>query len=264
MTGSLEKPPSAKTAEDLVDEVPAALRRLGEDRSLYRTIFEVLPGPVFFAPPDGRRASPNLAAAELFLRDRGRAGGEVALSELPWLAAALGGFLASHASDRKEEVEAATPRGYRRFALSLRRLTGSAQELAGVLVSLDDLTERKAAEERLRLAGQLAAHGQVAKDLAHEVNNPLACIQSNLEVLRSEHETAAERFPALDLQDFAQAIDAAREGVERIALVVRDVEAALAARWQEEGARQVGDPSPGDARAPGRVPSTPENPQETP
>jgi len=65
----------------------------------------------------------------------------------------------------------------------LRRADGGA---AGVVAIFQDLTERKRVEEQLRRADRLAALGQLAANIAHEVRNPLAAISGAVEVLRED------------------------------------------------------------------------------
>jgi signal transduction histidine kinase len=66
-----------------------------------------------------------------------------------------------------------------------RRLVGS--------ISFD-ITERIRAEEVLRKTESLAAAGQMASLVAHEINNPLACLTNSLFLLRSEPLTTAGRY----------------------------------------------------------------------
>jgi signal transduction histidine kinase len=65
----------------------------------------------------------------------------------------------------------------------LRRTDGGA---AGLVAIFQDLTERKRVEEQLRRADRLAALGQLAANIAHEVRNPLAAISGAVEVLRED------------------------------------------------------------------------------
>jgi len=63
-------------------------------------------------------------------------------------------------------------------------LRGEGGKPVGVVAIFQDLTERKQVEEQLRRADRLAALGQLAANIAHEVRNPLAAISGSVEVLR--------------------------------------------------------------------------------
>jgi two-component system sensor histidine kinase PilS (NtrC family) len=53
----------------------------------------------------------------------------------------------------------------------------------GLIAIFQDLTERKQVQEQLRRADRLAALGQLAANIAHEIRNPLAAISGSVEVL---------------------------------------------------------------------------------
>jgi two-component system sensor histidine kinase PilS (NtrC family) len=65
-------------------------------------------------------------------------------------------------------------------------LRGADGNVAGIVAIFQDLTERKRVEDRLRRADRLAALGQLAANIAHEVRNPLAAISGAVEVLRED------------------------------------------------------------------------------
>ncbi len=56
----------------------------------------------------------------------------------------------------------------------------------GWLVVLDDRTEQKALEDSLRQQDKLAAVGQLAAGIAHEIRNPLASISGSVQMMLSE------------------------------------------------------------------------------
>src|SRR5204862_7351828 len=55
-----------------------------------------------------------------------------------------------------------------------------------VLAVARDVTERKRMESRLLLSDRMASLGTLAAGVAHEINNPLAYVISNLDLLDQE------------------------------------------------------------------------------
>jgi two-component system, NtrC family, sensor histidine kinase PilS len=70
---------------------------------------------------------------------------------------------------------------------------------AGVVAIFQDLTERKQVQEQLRRADRLAALGQLAANIAHEVRNPLAAISGSVEVLREDLDITETTRELLDI-----------------------------------------------------------------
>lgn len=99
----------------------------------------------------------------------------------------------------------------------------------GVGAILTDRTDAERAARRLQLAARLEALGFLTAGIAHEVNNPLAYIRSNLAQLEelAESVAASPGVEALDpkLRDLGrETVDVVmetREGVERIAALVK-------------------------------------------
>jgi PAS domain S-box-containing protein len=65
-------------------------------------------------------------------------------------------------------------------ASPVRDSTGQA---IGTVIQVQDITERKRTEERLRRIERMAAAGQLAASLAHEINNPLSSVINVLYLL---------------------------------------------------------------------------------
>jgi two-component system sensor histidine kinase PilS (NtrC family) len=66
-------------------------------------------------------------------------------------------------------------------------------KLRGYLIAFQDLTEIKRLEREVRLKEKLAAIGEMAAHLAHEIRNPLSSISGSAQVLMSEGSMAPEQ-----------------------------------------------------------------------
>jgi PAS domain S-box-containing protein len=82
-----------------------------------------------------------------------------------------------------------------------------------------DITERKAAEERLRDQAALARVGQMAAVVAHEVRNPLAGIKAALQVIMSRRPSNDADLPVM--RDIIARMDALAELIHDLLLFAR-------------------------------------------
>ncbi len=90
--------------------------------------------------------------------------------------------------------------------------TDSSGEVVGWVASIMDITESKRVEEQLKKVEKLAAAGQLAASLAHEINNPLSTITNALYLLKIRS----------DLDDgAADLVKVAASELERVASIVR-------------------------------------------
>jgi two-component system NtrC family sensor kinase len=103
-----------------------------------------------------------------------------------------------------------------------------------VLFLVQDITQRKGLEQHLIQSDRLAALGTLAAGVAHEVNNPLSYVSSNLnfiaegmaELLGVLEKPAGALDPAplkRSVKELADALAEAREGTARILRVVGDL-----------------------------------------
>jgi signal transduction histidine kinase len=100
-----------------------------------------------------------------------------------------------------------------------------------VVVHYRDVTEQRQLEARLRQSERLASLGQLASGAAHEINNPLGFVISNLRSIISE----TERSEPL-LSDVREIAADALDGAERVSSIVR---ALRAMARQQTGAIEV-------------------------
>jgi two-component system sensor histidine kinase PilS (NtrC family) len=70
---------------------------------------------------------------------------------------------------------------------------------AGFLVTFQDLTDIKKLERDARLQQRLAAVGEMAAGIAHEIRNPLASMSGSIQILRDELPLSAEQEQLMDI-----------------------------------------------------------------
>jgi signal transduction histidine kinase/ligand-binding sensor domain-containing protein/ActR/RegA family two-component response regulator len=114
---------------------------------------------------------------------------------------------------------------WRRCELSGRRIDLGDGPV--VVVTGRDVTERDRLRAKLLLSDRMASLGTLAAGIAHEINNPLAYVSANLEVV-AESLSAAPAVPPpepdaqrAERDELLAAIGDAREGAERVRKIVR-------------------------------------------
>ena len=83
-----------------------------------------------------------------------------------------------------------------------------------------DVTERRRMVTRWMAADRLNSVATLAAGIAHEVNNPLAFLTSNLEYVRAEADVLSATLPETRRTELLGALDEALEGAERVREIV--------------------------------------------
>jgi signal transduction histidine kinase len=85
-------------------------------------------------------------------------------------------------------------------------------------------TEQRKMREQLLISDRMASVGTLAAGVAHEINNPLAAIYTNLELIaQSLGEMASEAGSDGRIHELVEEVRDAREGAERVRLIIRDL-----------------------------------------
>lgn len=87
----------------------------------------------------------------------------------------------------------------REWEVNAYPIPSSQADAASAVVLWQDRTEERQLESNLLQAGKLAAIGQLAAGVAHEINNPLTAINANAEMLKMFIPPEDENYEAVDL-----------------------------------------------------------------
>lgn len=94
----------------------------------------------------------------------------------------------------------------------------------GGVCIVEEVTERRKLQARLAQSDRLASVGTLAAGVAHEINNPLAYVLSNLEYARRRFGDCAAMIDDIDARErIREALEHATDGAVRVQTIVRDL-----------------------------------------
>jgi two-component system sensor histidine kinase PilS (NtrC family) len=85
------------------------------------------------------------------------------------------------------------------FGFTLTALTDAHGSRGGYILVFQDLTEWRALQAELDLKGRMAAVGELAAGIAHEIGNPLAAISGSVQLLSPSSEADPQRSKLLSI-----------------------------------------------------------------
>jgi PAS domain S-box-containing protein len=93
----------------------------------------------------------------------------------------------------------------------------------GSAVIARDLSQQINLQERLVIADRMVSVGTLAAGMAHEINNPLAYVTANLDIVLEELQAIGGGSPSSRIKDLEGMLLEARGGSERIRKLVREL-----------------------------------------
>ena len=92
-----------------------------------------------------------------------------------------------------------------------------------VFVMLRDITEGRKLQEQLMVSDRMASVGTLAAGVAHEINNPLAAIMANIELIISKFTKLAPQVPDDEVREIREDLTDALDATIRVKNIVSDL-----------------------------------------
>ncbi|MEP6849253.1 MAG: ATP-binding protein [Acidobacteriota bacterium] len=184
------------------EELKLAAKSLANLRALHERIIESIRSGLITTDLEGKVYTFNNAAGEITGFDPNAIVGQTIYSLFGDIRQSI--ETSMKAAEQGEqpprfECDLLTPDGFAvRIGYRIAPLVTEDNEVTGLIVTFQDLTEIRSMEESVRRKDRLAAVGRVGAGLAHEIRNPLGAMRGAIQVLQSN--TPPESMQA-DLMD---------------------------------------------------------------
>lgn len=168
------------------EQIEAQRHQIASLEQLHRDIVQSIPTGLIATDANGRTTWANRAACEILRAPEAQLLHKT-LTDLGFLEPHEEALLASgslHPPLRRER-ELTTGSFTVPVGFTLSPLTASDAERVGWILVFQDLTAWKRLQEELRIKDRMAAIGELAAGIAHEIGNPLAAISGSVQLLAS-------------------------------------------------------------------------------
>ncbi len=199
---------TSNTEKKLLNELQVANRNLTNEKNKYLTIFESFYSPIIVINDNKEIINFNFAASKLFTDiriagtlyyNREKSGEALAI-----INERLDDFIKSTLSDLAFETYLETNEGLRFFIVKLKKMLDVSEKFKGVILMLDDFTERKEMERQYEIAKSKAEEADQLKtaflaNMSHEIRTPMNAIIGFTDMLLNDVIKEGNRREYLEL-----------------------------------------------------------------
>ena len=173
------------------------------EREYIRSVVDSMPEGVVVVDCENRVTAWNRTMTERYDRDAETVRGEPFETVMPGLVGTpfmdeLQAVLGGHAPAAAGTSIRLPQDSERVLTLTASPLRGQEDGIDGAVLVFADVTERLRLEEQIQRSDKLAAVGQLAAGIAHEIGTPLNVISGNAEYLKMEHQGGEELQTIVD------------------------------------------------------------------
>ncbi len=211
----------ARSAHRAEQELEAKSGHLADLQIMHRDIVQSINSGLITTDLDGVVTLVNLAGLAILGRPEEELVGRP-IQESGLFSTRLWEELTTAASGQRDrlrsEVAVERPGGTASIGFSISLLTEANGRQGGYIVIFQDLTQWQRLREELRLKDRMAAVGEMAAGLAHEIGNPLAAISGSVQLLAGSggNEASQRRLVEILLKE-SQRLDRTVKGFLRFA-----------------------------------------------